>query len=66
VTRRRRADAANTAREAAFAAADAHRQRFGKAPPTWDFMGRPAELARELRAAVARGEPATAEDLSGA
>ncbi len=50
-------------REAMFRAVDAYRRRFGEAPPTWQFMGRPAELARELRAAIRRGEPVTAEDL---
>ncbi len=50
-------------REAMFRAADAYRRRFGEAPPTWEFMGRPAELARELRAAIRRGEPVTAAEL---
>ena len=46
-----------------FRAADAYRRRFGEAPPTWQFMGHPAELARELRTAVCRGKPVMAEDL---
>lgn len=50
-------------REAMFRAADAYRRRFGEAPPTWRFMGRPAELAHELRAAVRRGEPVTEAEL---
>ena len=50
-------------REAMFRAADAYRRRFGEAPPTREFMGRPAELARELRAAIRRGEPVTAAEL---
>ena len=46
-----------------FRAVDAYRRHFGEAPPTWRFMGRPEALARELRTAVARGQPVTVEDL---
>jgi len=47
-------DADNTAREAMFAAADDYRGRFGEAVGTWE---------RELRAAIARGQPVTMEEL---
>ncbi len=50
-------------REAMFRAAEAYRRSFGEGPPIWRFMGRPAELARELRAAVRRGEPVTEAEL---
>src|SRR4051812_40396172 len=43
-------DADHTAREAMFAAADDYRGRFGEAVGTWE---------RELRAAIARGQPVT-------
>jgi hypothetical protein len=48
---------------AAYAAADRYRAHFGVAPNVWSNIGRPRELARELDAAVARGEPLTAEEL---
>ncbi len=53
----------NAAREAALAAADAYRRRFGEPIGTWEFLGRPRELERELRAAVRRGELVKAECL---
>jgi hypothetical protein len=49
--------------EAMDAAADRYRVRFGMSPPTFEFMGWERELARELDAAVQRGEPLTTEDL---
>jgi hypothetical protein len=48
---------------AMFAAADRYRDHFDEAPPVWQFGHRPAALARELLAAVARGEALTAADL---
>ena len=48
---------------AMFRAADAYRRRFGEPAPTWEFMGHPAALARELCAAIRRGEPVTAAEL---
>ena len=49
--------------EVMFRMADAYRRRFGEPFGTWEFMGHPAELARELRAAIRRGEPVTAEAM---
>jgi len=45
------------------AAADRYRMRFGMLPPAFEFMGWERELARELDAAVERGEPLATEDL---
>ena len=53
----------SASREATFRAAEAYRRRFGEAPPTRRFMARPAELARELQAAVRGGEPVTEAEL---
>jgi hypothetical protein len=49
--------------ETMFRAADRYRARFGQAPPTSRFAGKPRELARELDAAVERGAPVTAREL---
>jgi hypothetical protein len=49
--------------EAMDAAADRYRIWFGMLPPAFEFMGWEWELARELDAAVERGEPVTTEDL---
>ena len=49
--------------EAMDAAADRYRMRFGMLPPAFEFIGWERELARELDAAVERGEPLTTEDL---
>ena len=49
--------------ESMDAAADRYRIRFGMLPPAFEFMGWERELARELDAAVQRGEPVTTEDL---
>ena len=49
--------------EALDAAADRYRMRFGMLPPAFEFIGWEQELARELDAAVERGEPLTTEDL---
>ena len=49
--------------EALDAAADRYRMRFGMLPPAFEFIGWEWELARELDAAVERGEPLTTEDL---
>jgi pantoate kinase len=37
--------------------------RFGTDPPLYQFMHKPRELAKEIRAAVARGQKLTDEDL---
>jgi hypothetical protein len=57
-----RADA-DLPRDPLGAAVDAYRAAFGEGPPVWQFMGDIPALIRELRAAVARGEPLTDEDL---
>jgi hypothetical protein len=49
--------------EAMDAAVERYRARFGVGPPVWQFMGRPRDLARELDAAVARGERVTDTEL---
>jgi hypothetical protein len=41
----------------------AYAGRFGVGPPVWQFLGDVPALVRELRAAVARGEPVTEADL---
>jgi hypothetical protein len=45
------------------AAVRAYVDRFVEGPPVFQFMGKPAELAAELRAAVQRGEPVTEAGL---
>jgi hypothetical protein len=45
------------------AAVRAYVWRFGEGPPVYQFLGKPKKLARELQAAVQRGEPVTAEYL---
>jgi hypothetical protein len=40
--------------------------RFGAGPPVLQFLDQPEALERELRAAVERGEPVTAEGLARA
>lgn len=37
--------------------------RFGADPPLYQFLHKPLELAEEIRAAVARGEKLTDENL---
>lgn len=48
------------------AAVAAYVRAFGAGPPVVQFLDRPEALERELRAAVARGEPVSAEELARA
>lgn len=45
------------------AAVQLYVSRFGEGPPVWEFIGREAELIREIVVAVERGERLTAADL---
>jgi hypothetical protein len=56
-------DTVSDARDPLDEAVKRYVARFGEGPSVWQFMAWPAELAREIDAAAARGERLTATDL---